>query len=261
MESQPNNLKAIGRSIYRCLIPAHKVMSDPEVKALYEGQLPGFLAIRDPVEDTFIMSFFCRDAEVLNCAIVHNSKTQQSEHEDVSWNQPVSYAEIVATLHRFHPTAKKILTLASEAESDFKVHHLMTREPMSSFIRGRAVAIGDAAHVMLPTHAAGAAITIESAACLGVLFDKSNMPIDSGAIENRLALFDKLRLGRCNMAMILSNAGFGGLAGPGVEEKVRRYYDGPLPPLGSIPFSTKSNKIFFDYNIIEETRKLLRKEE
>jgi salicylate hydroxylase len=238
----------------------HKIMSDPEIKALYEGQLPGFLGILDPIDDVLFANYSCRDDEVMNCAIVHNSRHQQTEDEITSWNEPVPWTEILETAHNFHPTAKKILSMTSDAESDVKVHHLVKRAPMSSYVRDRAVVIGDAAHVMMPTHAAGGAVTIESAACLGILFDKISMPTDTGLIESRLKLFDKLRLGRCNMTMILSNAGFAGIGVPGVEEEVRRYYDGPLPPSGSIPFSAEYREIFFNYNALEEARKVLHEE-
>jgi salicylate hydroxylase len=235
-------------------------MSDPEIKALYEGQLPGFLGIRDPIDDVLFVNYPCRDNEVMNCAVVHNSRHQQTEDEITSWNEPVPWTEILETARNFHPTAKKILSMASDAESDVKVHHLMKRAPMSSYVRDRAVVIGDAAHVMMPTHAAGGAVTIESAACLGILFDKISTPTDTGLIEGRLKLFDKLRLGRCNMTMILSNAGFAGIGAPSVEEEVRRYYDGPLPPSGSTPWSAEIREIFFNYNALEEARKVLHEE-
>jgi salicylate hydroxylase len=232
-------------------------MSDPEIKALFEGQRPGFLGISDPIDDVLFMNYPCRDNEVLNCAIVHNSKLQQTESQFTSWNEPVPWTEILETAHNFHPTAKKILNIASDVESDVKVHHLMKRAPMSSYVRDRAVVIGDAAHVMMPTHAAGAAVTIESAACLEILFDTSANMVDSGFIESRLRLFDKLRLGRCNMAMLVSNAGFAGIGAPGVLDEVRRYYHGPVPPAGSIPWCAESREIFFKYNFLEEARSLI----
>ncbi len=50
-----------------------------------------------------------------------------------------------------------------------KVRHGMYRCPLNSFIYGKAVVVGDAAHVMLPSHAAGASVAIESAGVFGVL--------------------------------------------------------------------------------------------
>jgi salicylate hydroxylase len=230
----------------------HEVMSEPDVKALYEDQRPGFVGILDPIDDVLFMNYPCRDNEVMNCAIVHNSK--QSSHELTSWNEPVSWTEILDTAHAFHPTARKMLKMTSHLDSDIKVHHLTKRAPLSSFVHGKAVVIGDAAHVMMPTHAAGGAVTIESAAALEVLFDKVS---DERVIANRLKLFDKLRVGRCNMAMILSNSGFAGVKIPGVLEEVRRYYDGPLPPEGAMPWSTESREVFFNYDAFEEARKVL----
>jgi salicylate hydroxylase len=246
-----------GRSIYRCLIPMHQIMSDPELKPLYEGQLPGFLSFLDPVDDVFFITYSCRGNEVLNCGIVHNTRHQKIERETASWNEPVSWTDILETAHNFSPTAKKILDIASRAESDVKAHHLIKREPLPTFTRETTAVIGDAAHVMLPTQASGGAISIESAACLEILFAKIPMPIDTALIKRRLGLFDKLRLGRCNMVMILSNAGFAGMDAPGVEDEIRKYYGGPLPPSGSKPWSTKTRDLLFGYNVLEEARKVL----
>jgi salicylate hydroxylase len=59
------------------------------------------------------------------------------------------------------------------------------------------------------------------------------------------------------MAMILSNAGFAGIGAPGVEEELRKYYDGPVPPAGSIPWSAEGREVFFGYDAINEAKKLL----
>lgn len=164
------------------------------------------------------------------------------------------------TCRNFHPTAKKILAIAEAVEADVKVHHLMKRQPFSSFIRGKALVLGDAAHVMMPTHAAGAAVSIDSAASLEPLFSNISTPIDEALIRRRLQLFDKLRVGRCNMAMILSNAGIGGTGSPDVEDEVRRFYDGPLPPQGSMPWIEESRAIFFGYDVFQEAGMVLERD-
>jgi salicylate hydroxylase len=51
--------------------------------------------------------------------------------------------------------------------------------------------VGDAAHVMVPAHAAGASIAIESAVSLEVIF-RGLQGRDSKTMRNRLDLFDKI---------------------------------------------------------------------
>ncbi|QDS73149.1 hypothetical protein FKW77_001913 [Venturia effusa] len=212
-----STLKPSKRSIYRCLIPMDKIMSDPAIRSIYEDQEPGFLGITDRIDDVLFANYACRNNEVLNCAVVHDSRVHQGENEITSWNEPVSLDDILKTIHNFHPSVKRIVELAANGESDIKVHNLMIRDALSSFVRHTTVVVGDAAHVMLPTHAAGGAVTIESAACLG----------------------------------------FAGITAPGVEEEVRKYYHGPVPEPGSIPWSAENRAIWFDYDVFEETTKRL----
>ncbi|TID25646.1 3-hydroxybenzoate 6-hydroxylase [Venturia nashicola] len=256
-----STLKASGRSIYRCLIPMERLMSDPAVSTLFEDQGPGFLGIRSGIvdrhNDVFFASYACRGNEVLNCAIVHNTRSQQGDHQMTSWNEPASLDDILQTIQNFHPTARKILELASTDGADIKVYNLMIREALSTFVRDTTVVIGDAAHVMLPTYAAGGAVTIESAACLGELFEGISAPISKDLIKKRLGLYDELRLGRCNMTMLLSNAGFAGISAPGVEAEVRKFYQGPVPQPGSISWSAEIRAIWFEYDVFEETAERL----
>lgn len=228
-------------------------MSDPAIRSIYEDQGPGFLGIMDRLDDVLFANYACRGSEVLNCAIVHNTRSQQGDHTTTSWNEPVSLDDILETIHNFHPTAKKILELASTGGADIKVHNLMVRKPLSTFVRDTTVVIGDAGHVMLPTYAAGGAVTIESAACLGALFEGVSTPITRDFVKKRLELFDELRLGRCNMTMLLSNAGFAGISAPGVEKEVRRFYHGSVPEPESIPWGAGNRALWFSYNVFEET--------
>lgn len=257
----PSTLEETGRSIYRCLIPMDKLMSDPAIRELFENQDPGYLGIADPIGKVSCATYPCRGNKVLNCAIIHNTRPSREDNENASWNEPVSPSEILDTAHNFHPTAKKILELAANVDSDISVYNLMKRNPTSTFVRDTTVVIGDAAHVMSPRYAAGAAVTIESAACLGILFDNIPTPIYAKFVKNQLKLFDKLRLGRCNMTMLLSNAGFAGTAAaPGVVEDVRRFYDGPLPEPGSFPWCAENRELWFKYDVFAETLKLLEEE-
>ncbi|RDI76891.1 hypothetical protein Vi05172_g13129 [Venturia inaequalis] len=252
-----SSLKDSGRSIYRCLIPMDKIMADPAVRTIYEDQEPGFLSIRDPIDEVIFANYACRANQVLNCAIVHNSRPDTREHETASWNQPVSLDDILETIHNFHPTAKRIIELASTDDADIKVHRQMIRKALSTFVRDTTVVIGDAGHVMLPMYAAGGAMAIESAACLGALFENVAAPVGRDFVKKRLMLFDELRLGRCNMTMLLSNAGLPGMSAPGVEKEVRRFYDGLVPKPGSLQWIPENRPIWFGYDVVEETAKRL----
>ena len=148
-------------------------------------------------------------------------------------------------------------------EKGIKVHHLYKRPPLNSFVRGKAVIIGDAAHVMMPTHAAGGAVAIESAATMEVLF--RNFPSDTCElgefVKSRLKLFDQLRIPRCNLTMLASNAGPPWLKVPGVEEEIRKYYQGPLPGKNAVSWGKEFREFLFCYDAFERAEEAVRKEE
>lgn len=79
-------------------------------------------------------------------------------------------------------------------------------------------------------------------------------------IKERLRLFDELRIPRCNLAMLLSNAGPEALLYPGVEAEIRRFYQGPLPPQGTMPWSPEFRKLLFKYDAFSKAEKKLRDE-
>ncbi|KAK3337668.1 hypothetical protein B0T19DRAFT_413267 [Cercophora scortea] len=239
----PSAVSPTGRSIYRWLVSMDDVTADPDLRAYYENQLPGFTSWRDPLNDIFWVNYTCRGGTVLNNAVVH--ETQAGEGEDDLWHSSVSKEQVLAMLADFHPTTKKIVNMATE--DGIKVHHLFKRPPLSSFVRGRALVVGDAAHVMMPTHAAGGAIAIESAASLEVLFAGVHGK-DAATVAQRMQLFDQLRVPRCNLTMLASNAGPLWLNVPGVEEEIRRFYHGPLPPAGCLPWSKEFRELLFHHD-------------
>ncbi|KAI8634703.1 FAD/NAD(P)-binding domain-containing protein [Xylariaceae sp. FL1651] len=276
-----------GRSIYRWLVSMSDVLADPELAAYYRDQLPGFSGWFDAEKRVLWVNYTCRGGTMLNSAVVHDtedhdssvlpkpdgndgqidhghegdrSRYEQSNGEDKFWHAPAPKDTVLKTLSHFHPAARRIVSMASE--DGIRVHRLFKRPPLESFVRGRVAVIGDAAHVMMPTHAAGGAIAIESAGVLEVLFRNLGTQLSSSTngydeelgreeekielqgkgagdmeclIRERLQLFDKLRIPRCNLTMIVSNAGPEGLRIPGVEEEIRKFYLGPLPSKDALP--------------------------
>ena len=77
-------------------------------------------------------------------------------------------------------------------------------------------------------------------------------------MEERLQIFEKLRLARGAFIQIVSNAGPGRHAMPEVEKEIRRFYDGPLPPPGAMPYSKPFRDLFFGYNVFEEAKRGLK---
>ncbi|KAI0539853.1 FAD/NAD(P)-binding domain-containing protein [Xylaria digitata] len=280
---RPAPVQPTGRSIYRWLVSMDDVMVDPELAEHYRDKLPGFLDWLDATKRTLWVNYTCRDGSVLNNAVVHDTADLFSsqggwcrderghDEEDISAMKET----VLETLSNFHPAARRIVSMASE--DGIKVHRHFKRPPLESFVRGRTAIIGDAAHVMLPSHAAGSAIAIESASVLEVLFrdveDHLNGSVNTVAeedteidgrrecaIKERLQLFDKLRIPRCNLTMLVSNAGSEGLRVPGVEQEIRRFYSGPLPPKDALPWSSEFREVLFHYDAFQEAEQALKDE-
>lgn len=309
---RPAAVQPTGRSIYRWLVSMDDVMADPELAEQFCGKLPGFLGWLDTAKSIFWANYTCRGGSVLNNAVVHDTEdyfssqsprsddtndhqlgystqTGQADNErgnkeeNMLWHTRAAKETVLKALSNFHPAARRIVSMASE--DGIRVHRLYKRPPLESFVRGRTAIIGDAAHVMMPTHAAGCAVAIESASVLEVLFkDLEEYPNSSangysdglgeedgssgrgdqmveGAREriimDRLRLFDKLRIPRCNLTMLVSNAGPEGLRVPGVEQEIRRFYHGPLPPKEARPWSEEFREVLFHYDAFEAAKQAL----
>lgn len=86
-------------------------------------------------------------------------------HRDVTEaiaGKPVSQKEVMQGFEHIHPKAQKII----EHGSDWKLWVLCDREPVSTWVDGRVVLLGDAAHPMLQYFAQGACMALEDAVCI-----------------------------------------------------------------------------------------------
>ncbi|KAM7219554.1 3-hydroxybenzoate 6-hydroxylase [Rhypophila decipiens] len=253
----PPEIHRTGRSIYRWLVSMSDVLADPLTAAHYLPTSPtGFISFSDPKKRILWVSYPCRGGTVLNNAVLHDTQRGEGAASEAQsqWHAGASKESVLSQLENFDESRRRIVHLANE--DGIKVHHLFKRPALESFVRGRAVVIGDAAHVMLPTHAAGGASAIESAAALEVLFRGVNGS-DDELVKDRLRLFDQLRLPRCNLAMLVSNAGGPWTGDPEVEEEVRKFYHGPLPPVGTLPWMKEFREILFHHDAYKTAKQAL----
>ncbi|AEO61241.1 hypothetical protein MYCTH_2311235 [Thermothelomyces thermophilus ATCC 42464] len=228
------------------------VMADPELGSVYSSEHSGFVAWLDPSTRAFWVSYVCRGGKVLNIALVHD--TQPDRDEDGVWHSQVPREEVLSVAQNFHQSIKRMIFMPTE--DGIHVHHAKTRPPLDSFARARTVVVGDAAHVMMPSHAAGAGIAIESAASLEVLFREVDGK-DGPTVRYRLRLFDKLRIPRCNLTMLVSNSPQGQPRKSGVVDEIRKFYQGPLPPSDALPYSKAWRDVLFGHDEFRAAEKLL----
>lgn len=76
-------------------------------------------------------------------------------------------------------------------------------------------------------------------------------------VAQRLELFQEMRLGRVATSQILSNPA---MYGPEKrDEAIRKFYQGPLPPVESPPFSAPMRDLTHSYNVFEEAEKAMQR--
>ncbi|OCT49894.1 putative salicylate hydroxylase [Cladophialophora carrionii] len=259
-------MKRSGQTAYRCLIPMKDILADDETKFFFENQAPGFWAPALPAKGVMAVTYPCRNNEILNVLAVHRKLGQHATSEDdvviEDWNFPATHEELAQVLDGFHPAVKKMFLKSPEV----KVYTQMKRDPLNKMTRGKAVLVGDACHPMLLTHAQGVSSSIEDAAALELFLadvpatgDVSSPP--SQKLLQRLAQFEAFRLPRVSATQILTDPV---VPGPQAaanyakqEAEIRKYYSGPLPPVGSMPHSPPICQFFFGYDVRKEAMKFL----
>lgn len=194
---------------------------------------------------------------MLNVALGHNTRLEDVAKED--WHSPSSVEDVLEVISEFAPAVRELLSLAPEV----KVYTLATREPLPTLSHGRAVIVGDAAAVMMPTHAQGGTLALEQAAALEMLFAGAS----KDDVGERARDYDALMRKHTQIVEILSNR-----TGLDDSEKSKALemmadpeggdggFAGRIPPAAMhMPFSREARDFFYPYDVFEEGRKYLEK--
>ncbi|KAI1067015.1 hypothetical protein LB506_003906 [Fusarium annulatum] len=222
------------------------INKDPDLKAIFKDQDPGFWVPFDLPTGTFLVTYPCRDGKILNVAFRHKTKAE-NEHA-VDWNTDTNIQDITAMVGGFNPLVARLFSLSTSVS----VHKLFRREPLETYTRARAVIIGDAAHPIQPTHAQGAVLAIEEAAALEALFKDMQ---DSEQIAERLGLYNDILKRRIHVTQLLSDAQ------PGISSVLRQraediWGEGIFPP-DAMNFTRPIRDFFYSYDVMEEAGKVL----
>ena len=236
-------------SIYRFLVPVKDIMDDPKTRPLFAGKLTGFTTFYKTEigrPGNLIQSYPCRGGELMYCGLVHLTKPDEKNIE--GWDYPATLEDCLSSAAGFDPALIALL----EKGTDIKVYNQMFRASIPSFVKGKAVLVGDSAHFMLPVHGQGASVSIEDAAALGVLLEG----ISPAELEGRLALFQQVRHPRATATQALSN--FMMPVPQKAIAEASKYYKGDLPPADSKTYSKEFCDFFFGYDVIEDAKKVLK---
>ncbi|EKD20524.1 salicylate hydroxylase [Drepanopeziza brunnea f. sp. 'multigermtubi' MB_m1] len=222
---------------YRFLIPTEELAADPETVQFTEdddGRVKFFVG-----EGRRLVWYPCRDNKVHNFVAIFHSD-EQVYRED--WQTHVETSALLETYSAFHPSLLAVLKKAK----DVKQWPLLFRAPISSWHKEKLVAIGDAAHPMLPHQGQGGAQAIEDAVALGIALSGCT----PANLDRRLKVFESVRMNRASVMQIFSIRSRGKMltsnadAGQDEPEKIRTDA-AKFMPAETVP---KTPEEFFAYN-------------
>ncbi|KAH8889261.1 FAD/NAD(P)-binding domain-containing protein [Thozetella sp. PMI_491] len=239
-------LEHTGSSIYRCLLPMDQVMANEELRRVWENKPVGYWVPFDLPSKFYLVTYECRNREVLNVAIRHKTRPKDQAKEE--WNATASLDDVLETLQGYHPILPQLLAMSTS----IAVHKTQRRDPLDQYTRGRAVIVGDAAHPYAPTHAQGAVLAIEEAGVLEVLFSGAETPDE---IRSRLDDYEKLMKRYIHVTQLLSDA-ISGVQGDPYRKKAEEVWGEEMFPATSMNFSKPVRDFFYSRDVPGEAKKL-----
>ena len=193
----------------------------PDSKPRYSGSTSWRAIIDDERTDPRLFEVWGPAAEF---GYLRVSSTELYWYGYTRLGENITFAnELDAVRERFAGWAEPIQELLSRTAPEqlmrHDVHHLPGGPP--SYVRGRVVMVGDAAHAALPTMGQGAATALEDGASVGTLIAD---PVLAGVdLGTALASFDHARRPRCRAIARHARqfARIGADLGPGRRQHIR----------------------------------------
>ena len=217
------------RAAFRGLVPFEKLLEDPQTKASFDGRPNGFFAPANMQDGTIFVTYPCRGRTLLNVACVTPNKADTDNRDEIEWHHPATQEDVIECIKTFNTTVQAIARKLEQVA----LYNTAYRPPLQGWTKGKIILVGDAAHLMLPTHAQAAAIGIEDAGVLAEMLKGVNKTVD---ISDILRKVQDICRPRASATQIFSN-GFYGQDFEGMTKEIRQFFLGPLPPLQMPPYA------------------------
>ncbi|KAI5236970.1 hypothetical protein E4T42_09305 [Aureobasidium subglaciale] len=178
-----------GSSAFRFTLPRDVVASiDPDFRAI-NATKPASLQIYEGVGRQVVV-YPCRNFDLVNVGCIASDKLIGHETTE-SWSATGSKEDLLRVYDGFDP---KLLSFFKQAK-DIRLWQLRDQDPLPTYIKGRTVIIGDAAHAMTPHQGQGGNQAIEDAEGF-FLFKGQN--VDRTTVPDILRDFDRVRRERAS---------------------------------------------------------------
>ncbi|KAJ5623361.1 hypothetical protein N7490_011966 [Penicillium lividum] len=189
-----------GHSMYRFVIPMEVIQESmvaegrtPAIFNYTEGSYVGIVATGDADEDNrHLIMYPCRNHRFMNVAYgVPDSILKDSTGLEYSWSAKGSVQELVNNIHGFPGWIGRLFSRVSQVE----LFQMRDQEPLPTYVKGRTVLIGDAAHPMIPYQGQGANQSFEDVEGLDALLADV---FDGDTIPDRLRVWNSIRRPRAS---------------------------------------------------------------
>ncbi|KAG9101951.1 hypothetical protein FRC06_002463 [Ceratobasidium sp. 370] len=183
----PDRPRPTGDAAYRAIIPAEKMVGDPQLKELLDR--PEMTAWMGP--ERHVMGYCIRGCKEYNLVLLHPDGRDGSAPAVESWTAMGRVDDMRKDFSGWEPRIEKMLQLVPSPLRWL----LADREPLEKWVHdeGKVALLGDACHPMLPYRAQGAAMAVEDAAVLGSLLSRLRTQND---LPKLLKAYQQLRLPR-----------------------------------------------------------------
>ncbi|PHH60505.1 hypothetical protein CDD81_1595 [Ophiocordyceps australis] len=221
-DAQQAELLPTGQGAFRFLVSTKELQATAAGRELLKWKMPGACLLADPtIEDKerHIMWYPCRDGSVQNFVGIHPTTESSGLVTDACERM----------IEQFGHYDEKVVEILKNAK-DTKFWPLFSMKPLASWTSGKALLIGDAAHPMLPFGGQGSNQAIEDGGVLGSVLASAKEPAE---LEERLQLFNSLRVPRASRAQILSSVRVN--KEHLVVDRIREYMEPGVPLPDSFP--------------------------
>ncbi|KAE8442928.1 hypothetical protein EG329_002532 [Mollisiaceae sp. DMI_Dod_QoI] len=238
--------KSTGLSAFRFLVPTERLKENPEFEALMKWKTPGASTLadpKDPCPERHMMWYECQDGHVQNFVGVHPSRPIPVAEDGTQDFKKAMLEDFDA----YHPDIKKVISIADNVSCwPLNIH-----DPLKTWVNGKMVLIGDAAHPMLPFGGQGANQAIEDAGALGFLLTGLSSTTE---LPSRLTAFEKVRIKRASLIQTLSKVRVG--KEKEIEDEVKVFVDEEAG--GKVPSTFAERTAHaFSHNVLKESGRVL----
>ena len=186
--------KQTGTSCYRVLLPTSQ-LKDIEV-------VSSILKVNEAVttmvlgKDRRVIMGPARGGEIFGLVILVPDEVTSADVASNSWTTSASREKLLENVSTLPSWIQEI---CRRAPDDIALWQLRDIDPLSTWVKGRTVLIGDAAHAMLPTQGQGASQTFEDAEALQAVLQDLQAGASADEIRTKLEEVFDIRYERASL--------------------------------------------------------------